>query len=125
KTGSGQIFAMRALRHLCHVLGLRPFGSVDHLEFDFLPLYQSLIAVTGDRAVMHENILLTRLFDKSVAFGIVKPFDLTDSLRHLVNSSYQLQKNLILFTEKQLKKHRQKGELNLLGARCETRTYGC
>ena len=44
-------------------------------------LVTSIIA--GYRAVVHKNILLAGLLDKSVALCVVKPFDLADSLCHL------------------------------------------
>jgi hypothetical protein len=42
---------------------------------------------------MDKNVLFARLLYKSIALGIVKPFDLTDSFRHhYFKSSYRLQK---------------------------------
>lgn len=70
-------------RDFHHVLGLRAFWAVCHFKFNFLTLYQGLITIAGYRAVMHKNILLAGLFDKSVALCVVKPFDLADSLYHL------------------------------------------
>ena len=70
------------LGDLSHVLSLRTFWPVDHFELHFLPLYQGLISVAGYGAVMDENVLFAGLLNKSISLGIVKPFDLTDSLRH-------------------------------------------
>ena len=60
------------------VFRLRSFGTVSYFKLDILPLRQRFIAVAGNRAVMHENILFAGLFDKPVTFRVVEPFDLTD-----------------------------------------------
>ncbi len=65
-----------------HIFGLRPFWSIGDLKFNFLPLEQRFVSVTGYRAVMNKNILFTGLFDKAVAFRVVEPFDHTYRFRH-------------------------------------------
>src|SRR5687768_16565949 len=69
-------------RDFHYILGLGSFRAVGHLEFNFLPLDQSFVAIAGDRAVMHEYILLAGLFYKTVTLSIVEPFDQTDCFRH-------------------------------------------
>lgn len=78
KTALGSI----GVRDLCHVLCLWTLRSVGYLKLYLLPLDQRLIAVAGYRAVMNKDILLAGLLNKSIAFGIIKPFDQTYSLRH-------------------------------------------
>src|SRR5215207_11258540 len=64
------------------VFGLGAFWSVGHFEFNFLSLDQRFISIAGDSAVMHEYILLTGLFDKTITLSVVEPLDQTDSFRH-------------------------------------------
>ena len=68
------------LSDLHDVFGLGTLRAVSHFELHLLPLDQGLVAISGDRTIMYEYILLARLLDKTVAFRIVKPFDLADSL---------------------------------------------
>jgi hypothetical protein len=65
------------------VFGLGSLRTVDHLKLNLLALDQGFIAVAGDRTVMDENVLLSGLFNKTIALGVVKPLDLTDCLIHI------------------------------------------
>ena len=69
-------------RDLCHVLRLRSLGAVCNFEFNFLTLDQGFITIARDSAVMDKNILLSGLLNKTISFGVVKPFNLTDCFRH-------------------------------------------
>jgi hypothetical protein len=77
------------------VLGLGALRSVRYFKLNFLTLDQGLVAITGYRAVMHKNILLAALLDKSVAFRVIEPLDQTNSLRHFLFSSNKLQNRKI------------------------------
>ena len=72
----------RNLRDLCDIFSLRAFRSIGHLEFYFLPLDQGFVAVAGYRAVMDENILLSRLFNKAISLRVIEPLYLANSFRH-------------------------------------------
>lgn len=67
------------LGNLHNVFSLRTFWTVRYFELNLLALNESFIAIAGDSAVMHEDILLTGLLDKTVALCVIEPFDHTDS----------------------------------------------
>lgn len=68
---------IRVLQNCQYVFSLRTFRSVCDFKLYFLPLNQSFITVAGDRAVMHENILLAVFLYKTVTLCIIEPFDCT------------------------------------------------
>lgn len=79
--------------HLGDVFRLRPLGPISDFEFDLLTLNQCLVTIPGDRTIVHEYVLISGLFDKSVALGIVKPFDQSYCLGHFSCFLQQTTKN--------------------------------
>lgn len=53
------------------------FGTFGKFEFDFLALIQRFIAVTLNRAEMHENIRAIFRSNESITFLIAEPLDFT------------------------------------------------
>ncbi len=61
------------LNNFRNILGLRTFWTVSYLKLNILALDQRLISIAAYCAVVDKNILLSRLLDETIPFGIVKP----------------------------------------------------
>jgi len=92
----GTIRSSNVLRNLHHVFRLRPFRSVSHFELNLLTLDQGFIAVASDGAVVDKDILLSGLLNKTIAFRVVEPFDLTDRFHHFANPPANFKTSQIL-----------------------------
>jgi hypothetical protein len=68
--------------HLFHGLGLRPFRTLDDLEFDLVTFVQALVARLDNRRIMDEDIRTIVLRDESEPFVGVKL--LHASVRHVM-----------------------------------------
>ena len=56
-----------------YLIGLRAFGALDDVELDLIPLFEALVALALNRAVMNENVGSTIATQEAVAFSVVKP----------------------------------------------------
>jgi hypothetical protein len=63
--------------------GLRTFGTLSDLKFDFVPLLQALISFSRDRAVVNEDVRSTLATDETVSFCVVEPLDRTFQTFHV------------------------------------------
>jgi hypothetical protein len=69
------------LLHARDFLSLFSFWTLNQLKLDLRPLIKSLEALHVNCRVVDEDIAITvRLFDESIAFGIIEPFDFALSL---------------------------------------------
>src|SRR5277367_3172028 len=66
-----------------HLVRLGSFLSLDDVEFNVVALFQALIPVDLNRAIMHEHIRSVLTPDKSVPLGVVKPLHLALVLSHV------------------------------------------
>ena len=65
-----------------HCIRLGTFLTLDNVELNFVALFQRFVAVQLDCRVVDEYIRPVFTSDESVAFGVVKPLDLTFVLSH-------------------------------------------
>jgi hypothetical protein len=56
------------------VLGLSPFGTLNHFKLHFLILSQRAETVALDGTVMHKDIRTVFPADEAKALGVIKPF---------------------------------------------------
>src|SRR2546429_8860359 len=73
--------AAAALADDLNVLRLGSLLALRDIELDLLPFVEAAVAVTCDRAEVHEHILATFNLNETVAFVAVEP--LHRALRHL------------------------------------------
>src|ERR1017187_7995270 len=66
-----------------HLIRLWSLGALDDVELDLVALFQALISVDLNRAVMHEDVCSAFTSEKAVAFRIVEPLHRTFVLSQL------------------------------------------
>ena len=76
ETGSGRVLVTD------HLVGLWTLLPLNDVELDLVPLFQTLVSINLDGAVVDEDVGSVISSDESVAFGVVKPFDFAFVLRH-------------------------------------------
>jgi hypothetical protein len=69
---------MRAL----HGVRLRALLSLHDVEFDLVSLFEALVAVQLDRAVMHEDIWTIFATNEPIALSVVEPLHFAFVWRH-------------------------------------------
>src|SRR6185437_13843264 len=87
-----QSLAGRELGYLAgahNLIRLGPFLTLDDVELDFVTLFQALVAVHLNSAVVDKYIGSVVASDKPVPFRIVKPFDFAFVLSHRHEPSSQ------------------------------------
>ena len=67
-----------------HSIRLGTLLPLDDVEFHFIALFQSLVAVQLDCRVVNENIRPVVASDESVALGVVEPLHFAFELSHRV-----------------------------------------
>ena len=55
------------------LIGLGTFGSLDDVEFNLIPLFKALVALTLDGAVVNEDVCPAIPAKEAVALCIVEP----------------------------------------------------
>src|SRR5450631_2965356 len=83
---SPSILPRDCLRRLAYVRSLRPLRALLDLELDYVAFLQALIALAGDRAVMHEHVGPILATDESVSLGVIEPFHSTFQTIHVRTS---------------------------------------
>ena len=76
KTGSGRVLVTD------HLVGLWTLLPLNDVELDLVPLFQTLVSINLDGAVVDEDVGSVVSSYESVAFGVVKPLDFAFVLRH-------------------------------------------
>ena len=66
-----------------HLIGLGSLYSLDNIKLDNLALFQGLVAIELDRAIVHEDVVASLTSQKTIAFCVVKPFDLAFISSHV------------------------------------------
>jgi hypothetical protein len=61
------------LLHFHHVGSLRPFLTVDNLEFDYIPFLKALVTLSIQSAVVNEHIGTIVTPDKTKALSVIEP----------------------------------------------------
>jgi hypothetical protein len=56
-----------------HFIGLRALYSLDNIKLDNLALFEGLVAVELDRAIVHKDVITALTSQKTIAFCVVKP----------------------------------------------------
>lgn len=65
-----------------NLIGLGAFLPLNNVEFYFVAFFKAFVSINLDGAVVNKNVRSIVASDKSVPFGVVKPFDFTCVLRH-------------------------------------------
>ena len=73
--------------NLAYIGRLRPFLSLDDLEFNCVAFLQAFITVTGDGAVVDENVRPTVASQKAVPFRVIEPLHRAFDSFHLCSLS--------------------------------------
>lgn len=75
--------AFHGLIHPHHLVGLRPFISLHHVELHLLAFLQTLISLGLDGAVVDEHVGPFVTANKAKSFGVVEPLHDSLELTHL------------------------------------------
>jgi len=57
------------------LIGLRSLGSLDDIELNLIPLFETLVTFALDGAVMNEDIGPALTTEEAVALCVVEPFN--------------------------------------------------
>lgn len=68
--------------HTQNLVGLRSFISLHDVKFDIVALFQALIAISTNRAVVHENIWPIVPANESESLRIIEPLHFSFELSH-------------------------------------------
>ncbi len=66
-----------------HGVGLRPFLTLNDIEFDIVSFFQAFVSIQLDRAVVNEDVRSVIAADETVTLRIVEPLHFAFVLCHL------------------------------------------